>query len=169
MAACLLFCISEDTKAVDCLIQDSPKGTELMSEVQSPLDGEEHKTQLKNNEPFDSDFIGAAPEDCQKWLFGRQSHDRSVDQNLVAVVDARGYEPLEFGRYGALPAAANVRYDFRINYCQAGNILAALQHVAPDVTYPTYCGNKDKFMDEHGVFDVCEADRFCMAEAPDVK
>ena len=40
---------------------------------------------------------------------------------------------------------------------------------SPEVVYPIYYGNKERFTDEKGVFDVEEADRWCMAVDSDVR
>ena len=67
-----------------------------------------------------------------------------------------------------LPPETNVWYDFRVDHRQAGHVLSALIFTAPDVVYPVYYGNKETFTDEHGVFDVQEAERYCRAVDSDV-
>ena len=158
----------------------------LVESREGPPNGQRLRTQLQDNETFDTDFIGATPTDCQRWASERCSHDLFPFQNLVAIVDARsakdgtllmqryvkvaeGTEPLTFGAYGVLPRETNTWYDFRVDRRQAGRVVAALTITSPEVTYPIWYGNKERFTDEHGVFDVQETDRYCNAVDPDVK
>lgn len=137
------------------------------------------------NDTFQSEFIGATEQDCQGWALERQQHDNSVDQNMIVIVDARsardetvlvqhfnerpdGQDDFTFGDYGVLPAERNVWYSYRVKYQDAPEVTAALSMTSPEVTYPIYYGNKEHFTDEHGVFDVTEATRYCRAEDADV-
>ena len=79
------------------------------------------------------------------------------------------YEPITFGAYGVLPAETNVWYEYRVDHRQAMHVFSALTETAPDVTWPIYYGNKETFTDEHGVFDVQEAELYCMGIDPDVR
>ena len=157
----------------------------IVESRKGPPNGQRLRDQLPDNETFETDFIGATAADCQEWAAERCSLDRASIESLVAIIDARSakdgtllmqkyeppledLEPLTFGGYGALPRETNTWYEFRVDHRQAGLVLAALTMTSPGVTYPIYYGNKERFTDEHGVFDVQEADRYCSAVDPDV-
>lgn len=144
------------------------------------------RRQLPSNEIFSTEFTGATIADCQEWAAERCSHDKYPIDSFLAIVDARsakdgtilmqsynpplgGQEPLTFGGYGALPRENDTWYDFRVDHRHAGLVLAALTITSPGVTYPIWYGNKERFTDENGVFDVLEAERYCRAEDPDVR
>ena len=141
---------------------------------------------FQEDEIFETDFIGASPEDCQQWAQEWSTHDRSTYGCILAIIDARspkdgtilmqkyvqppaGTKYFVFGGYGILPPETNVWYDFRVDYHQTGKVEAALLFVAPNVTWPFWYGNKERFTDEDGVFDVQECDRYCNGVDPDVK
>ncbi|QIX02299.1 hypothetical protein AMS68_007816 [Peltaster fructicola] len=192
MAGCMLFCVSEEAKsatrqALNIKHEKYDVGHFFLVESRGgPTRSERFRMALEENDSFDTDFIGATPEDCQAWALERQRHDNKVDQDLIAIVDARSAkdgtllvqkyytlpedcDALTFGGYGALPPERNVWYDFRVDHRYAGKVIAALTEVSPEVAYPIYYGNKDRFTNSDGVFDVQEADRFCRAEDADVK
>ncbi|KAF2719309.1 hypothetical protein K431DRAFT_331304 [Polychaeton citri CBS 116435] len=191
MCGTLLFCISELAFALtsDVLSVEAEESGGHFSLVESragPPIGQHFKRQLGENQTFHTDFINATPQECQRWAFERQKHDNSVDQGLIAILDERsardgtlliqiynglpeGCEPLIFGRYGELPPERDVWYDFRIDYHQAAVLSAGLTMVTPEIAYPIYYENKERFTDEHGVFDVREASRFGSNRDPDVK
>jgi hypothetical protein len=142
----------------------------LVESREGPPDGQRLRKQLKDNETFETDFIGATPADCQRWANERCRHDRSSYDTLIAIVDARsakdgtllmqkyvqppaGTEEFTFGGYGVLPRETNVWFDFRVDIRHAERIIAALSYISPEVTYPFYYGNKERFTDENGVFD----------------
>lgn len=164
--------------------EGGPRFFFLVESYEGPQDGQ-HKKQLQTNETFDTDFIEASPEDCQKWLANRLRRDRAPYDSLLAIADARsaedgtlliqhyveppaGTDELTFGGYGVLPKKTNVWYDFRVDYRQAGKVIASLIETTPQVIFPIYFGNKETFTNEEGVFDVAEATRYCRAEDPDV-
>ena len=217
MTHVLLFCVSEEAKAVrystlplcryitltvktsfvrdvlnsdiyggNARAQGTPGGFYLVESREGPPDGQRLREQLQEDETFETDFIGATPEECQRWADEWSRHDRSTYGRILAIVDARsakdgtilmqnyvqppaGTGYFIFGGYGILPPETNVWYDFRVDYYQAGKVVDALHYVAPDVTWPFWYGNKERFTDEDGVFDVQECDRYCRGVDPDVK
>lgn len=137
------------------------------------------KVELTEDESFETDFIGASLQDCQNWLIEQQRKHNFIEQNILAIVDARSAQdgtilmshfypkmdpPLEFGRYGELPKEGDTWYDYRIEYERAADLDAALTTTAPDCTYPVYFGLKEELTDEHGVFDVARATRLSSGE-----
>ena len=109
-----------------------------------------------------------------------------IPLDLITIVDARsakdrtvsiqhyvrppaGTEDFTFGEYGVLPRETNVWYDFRVDYRQAQKVHAALTENSPEVIFPIYFGNKETFTDENGVFNVAEAQRYCIGVDPDVQ
>ena len=165
--------------------EGGPRFFYLVESREGPPDGQHFRKQLQANGTFDTDFIGATPEDCQKWLANRLRYDRAPYDSLLTIVDARsaeegtlliqhyveppaGTEQLVFGGYGVLPKETNVWYDFRVDYRQAGKVMASLTETTPEIIFPIYFGNKEIFTNEDGVFDVEEATRYCRAKDPDV-
>jgi hypothetical protein len=150
-----------------------------------PNKREVFRKELKDDETFESEFIGASEEECQKWALEKQFQVKFLDQDIIAIADARSAkddtlliqyyardmdppEPyLEFPGFGVLPKKRNIWYDYRIDYKDAAQVHASLQHVSPDCSYPTYFGRKEQLTDEHGVFNVAKATLFCEGKDPD--
>lgn len=122
-----------------------------------PNKEEKFKTKLKNDEPLKSEWLGASAQDCQKWTLEKQYQVNFIEQDIIIIVDARSAEddtlliqyysrqinnlkPFEFPGFGALPREYDVWYDFRIDPRWASEIVAGLQWVAPDVSFPRYFG-----------------------------
>lgn len=127
--------------------------------------------ELKDGETFETDFIGAREVDCQSWAQTQILLDKSLDNELIAIVDQRSaldktiimqffnQKPgLDFPPYGILPPKENVWYSFRIPYKDAFTLVAALTATAFDVAYPIYFGRKEEFINEQGVFEVHKAE-----------
>ena len=168
--------------------EEGPKNARLWYLVESrdgPPEGQPLKKQLPDDEAFEFGFIGASPTECQEWANQRCRHDRAPMQTIIAIIDARsakdgtilmqkyvqppaGTEDFIFGEYGVLPQQTNVWYDFRVDHRHAGKVEAALCFTAPNVTFPFWYGNKERFTGEDGVFDVPECYRYCNASDPDV-
>ena len=150
-----------------------------------PSDREGFKRELKDDETFETDFIGASEQDCQKWALEKQFQVRFIVQDIIAIVDARSArddtlliqyyareldppEPaLEFGEFGVLPREHNTWYDFRIDYTGAGEVYVDLTNGPIDSVYPTFFGRKEELTDERGVFNVAKATRLVRGEDPD--
>jgi hypothetical protein len=147
-----------------------------------PSNREGFKTELTDDETFETDFIGASEQDCKEWALEKQFQVKFIEQNIIAIVDARSArdntlliqyyaeeldppEPaLEFGEFGALPQEPNTWYDYRIDYKGAALVHIALTYGPFDTAYPTYFGRKEELTDEHGVFNVAMADRLVRGE-----
>jgi hypothetical protein len=151
-----------------------------------PSDYEGFKTELKYDETFETDFIGASEQDCQKWALEKQFQVNFIEQDTIAIADARSArddtlliqsyareldppEPaLEFGEFGVLPREHNTWYDFRIDYKGADWVVIHLTKNGPlDSIYPTYFGRKEELTDERGIFNVAKAKRLVRGEDPD--
>ena len=150
-----------------------------------PSDREGFKTELKDDETFETDFIGASEQDCQKWVLEKSFQVNFIDQDILAIADARSArddtlliqyyaremdppEPfLEFPEFGILPRENNIWYDFRIDYKGAASVYIDLTMCEPmETIYPTYFGLKEELTDERGVFNVTKARRFVIGEDP---
>lgn len=158
----------------------------LVESRAGPSDGQGFKAELNDDETFETDFIGASEQDCQQWAVEKQSQHNIIEQDIIAIADVRsatdstllmqhyvhkeadGEEPLQFGRYGVLPRERDTWHDFRIDPSGADNVLAALEYVTFDVSYPVYFGHKEELTDEHGVFDVARAQRLMEDEDPSI-
>jgi hypothetical protein len=138
--------------------------------------------ELKDDETFETDFIGASAQDCQQWALEKQVQANFIDYDLIAIADARSAgddtlllqyysreleEPLEFWEFGVLPREHTTWYDFRIDYRGAASAVLHLTNYGPmDTIYPTYFGRKEELTDERGVFNVAKALRFVRGEDP---
>ena len=123
-----------------------------------PSDYEGFKLELKDDETFETDFIGASEQDCQKWALEKQFQVNFIEQDIIAIADARSVrddtlsiqyyareldhpEPaLEFGEFGVLPRERNTWYDFRIDYKGAAWVYIDLINGPIDSVYPAYFG-----------------------------
>lgn len=141
--------------------------------------------ELKHDETFETDFIGASEQDCQKWALEKQFQVNFIEQEIIAIADARSARddtllmqfyarelghpegPLEFPEFGVLPREHNTWYDFRIDYKGAAWVHAHLNFGPIDTVYPTYFGRKEELTDERGVFNVAKAKRLVRGEDPD--
>ncbi|KAF2275746.1 uncharacterized protein EI97DRAFT_434150 [Westerdykella ornata] len=179
MMSTLLFCTAEDAKP---FIHRILAGNNLYL-VQSrnlPNDRSGFKMLLNEGEDFETEFIGASPEECQKWTREKSVQVDFIHQYVLVIADERtsrdgtilvqwfnedlgDEEPLEFPPYGVLPKT-NTWYDFRIDPKAFFRLFAALESTSPDVAYPTYYGRKDELTDENGVFDVIKAVRTIVGE-----
>jgi hypothetical protein len=151
-----------------------------------PDDGEGFKVELRDDESFQTEFIGATEQECQNWALEHQFQNLHIEQDIVVIADARSAtdntmlmqyysreledlgpnEPdLEFGEYGLLPRERSTWYDFRIDYQEAFEVWSSLMFGPPDGVYPVYFGLKEDLTDERGVFNVTEATRLVRGES----
>ncbi|EEP77045.1 predicted protein [Uncinocarpus reesii 1704] len=164
-------------KVLNHVFHDDVRCFYLVESNVCPASREGFKTKLQEDEYFESDFINASEEQCKSWALEKEFQVNFIEQDLIAIVDARSArdetilmchynylrdpgDGLEFGDFGVLPREPNVWYDFRIDYRGAHMVCVALHYVPPDLSYPAYFGCKEKFTDEHGVFDVQKALRY---------
>ncbi|KAF2277203.1 uncharacterized protein EI97DRAFT_397220 [Westerdykella ornata] len=174
----LLFCVAEDAKPFIHRILDGNYLC-LVQSCDVPSDPTGFKTQLKEGEDFETEFIGASQEDCQKWTREKSAQVNFINPYVLVIADERtardgtisaqfysegmGKEdeemPLEFPGYGVLPPKSDTWYDYRIDPKAFFRLSAALDSTAIDVAYPIYYGRKDELTDENGVFDVIKAFR----------
>ena len=157
-----------------------------------PSTPEGFKNELRDDETFETDFIGASEQDCQSWALEQQSRVNFIEHDIIAIADARGardgtllmqwyaaeLEPLpedagdpgpafNFPKFGVLPKESNLWYDFRVDYTESVDVIVCLNYVSPDGVYPVYFGLKEELTDERGVFDVVRARRLVRGEDPD--
>lgn len=166
-------------------MKDDLEGMRLFYLVDShtlPKNDEKFRMELGENETFETDWIGASEQDCQKWTLEKQYQVNWISQDVIAIADARSArddtiliqfhsrvepEPLEFGRYGVLPQEQNTWYNFRVELSKADPVLCSLSEGAFDCVYPVYFGHKEMLTDVHGVFDVDKAERLVRGEDPE--
>lgn len=140
------------------------------------------KEELQDDETFESDFIGDSWQDCQNWLLQNQVQHNFIEQDFIAIADARSAtdntlvvqfygreldpeEPVEFEGFGVLPREPNTWVDWRIEPQGAGQVWTSLFFGAIERTYPVYLGRKEELTDANGVFNVVEAQRLVRGEA----
>lgn len=169
-----------DIKATKANGEDGARFFYLIESRAGPSnDDKRFRQELKDNEPFETDFIGASLQDCQIWALEQQRQHNFIEQDIIVIVDARSVrdgtvlashfhpkmdEPLEFGRYGQLPREGDTWYDYRIDYQRVKDVSAALGFGPIDAVYPLYFGLKEELTDERGVFGVAKAERIIMGE-----
>ena len=134
---------------------------------------------MRDGETFDSEFIGASPDDCRAWAKENQYKVNFIEQNVIAIVDARSAEDKTiimscfvresmydedelFPPWGTLPREEdlNTWLDYRIEYPFSFTVKVYWNMHSSELTYPAFLGKKEDFTDEHGVFDVTNAQKF---------
>ncbi|GIJ84579.1 hypothetical protein Asppvi_003426 [Aspergillus pseudoviridinutans] len=158
--------------------EDPPFLYYLVESKDCPSTREGFRTRLQDGESFESDFINASKEECQKWALDKWLQPikfNFIEQSIIAIADERSAQdgtllmsfyfgedapdepPMEFNGYGPLPPKGNTWYDFRIHHNAAQLFHASVLFTEPDILFPNYFGRPDKFTDETGVFDVLKA------------
>ena len=137
-----------------------------------PSNEQPFKEILKEGEAFETDFIGASKQDCQKWAL-ENDKSKNIVNGLIAILDARSAKDrtlviqfyndpkgpkLECGDFGILPKELGLWYEFRIDYKKVPDVIASFEVGDYDQVYPVYFGRKEELTDEHGVFDVAKAE-----------
>lgn len=135
---------------------------------------------MGDDEAFGDGFIGASVQSCQNWALEVQFQDKSIEQDVIAVADARTARDgtisiqvyfrdvsIEFPGYGTLPPRCNTWYDFRVDYRGSVEVIRQLYFGPPDSVYPVYFARKKELVDENGVFDVKRATRMASGIDPD--
>lgn len=156
----------------------------LVESRDCPSSEDGFRIELKDNETFNTEFIGASVQECQKWAREKQFKVNFIEQDIIAIADARsakdatlliqyydeeldGDEPLLFGELGELPREHNKWYDYRVDYRKAPTVISELNDGPIDGVYPVYFGRKEELTDEHGVFNVARAERLVVGQDPD--
>jgi hypothetical protein len=153
-----------------------PSGTNghffLVESRSGPSNGQPFIEILKEGETFETDFVDASKQDCQKWAL-ENDKSRTIVDGLIAILDARSAKDrtlviqfyndpkgpkLECGDFGILPKEFGVWYEFRIDYKKAFDVIASFEVGDYDKVYSVYFGRKEELTDEHGVFDVAKAE-----------
>lgn len=147
----------------------------LVESHADPSSWESFKLELKDDDTFETDFISASEQDWKKWALEMQSKHLFIEQNIIAIADARsasdgtllmqhyvGEEScFPIGRYGVLPREHDVWFDYKINYNGAAEVIIALTNGPYNSVYPIYYGNKKELTNELGIFDVTKAHTSC--------
>ncbi|KAL9111846.1 MAG: hypothetical protein Q9227_003696 [Pyrenula ochraceoflavens] len=152
----------------------------LVESREGPVNDEQmFRMELKENETFERDFIGASVQDCQKWALEKQYQHKFIHQDCITIVDARSImdntvlscyfnhkmeEPLRFGKYGPLPREEDTWYNFRVDHERAADINIEFYFGPFDGVYPLFFGLKEELTDKYGVFDVDKAIRVLEGE-----
>lgn len=152
-----------------------------------PTSFEEFKTALGDNETFETDFIGASEEDCQKWVRENGLQTNFIVPNLFAIADARTAkdrtlliqsfqeeialdpdeeEYLAWPQFGVLPPPGknNTWWSYRVSFKDVPEALLDLGEFGIFEADLPYYGLKDRLTDEHGVFNVTKATRILLGE-----
>lgn len=138
-----------------------------------PTQPEDLKTELDENEPIMTEFIGTSLQDCQSWIRDHCDQNTGLEYNQLFVADAHSARDntilasvyptsISFGDVEdtkVLPPQADTWYDFRIDY---KDIMYFYIHIAkgePDLVYYLYFAHPERCTDEHDVFSVTKAKR----------
>jgi hypothetical protein len=157
-----------------------------------PVSRKGFKRQLGENETFESDFIGASVEDCQKWERENSPEVNFIVRELIVIVDARSAKdntvliqryqretpPIDTGEedlrrhwppFGILPPPDkdDTWWSYRVKLEDANDALLDLSEFGIMEARPTYYGYKDRLTDEHGVFNVVKGRRITFGEDPE--
>ncbi|CAI6334247.1 unnamed protein product [Periconia digitata] len=171
MGGTLLFCTAEEAKTAINSIQSKGRRIYLVESRECPSDESGFKTEVANEGDVESAFISASEKDCQKWYSDHEATALFIEPNHIVIADARtakdGTVLLQWYResgeecspYGVLPPESDTWWDYRILPEHIQNVVACLEFVASDVSFPVYIGRKDEFTDENGVFDAEKADQ----------
>jgi hypothetical protein len=65
------------------------------------------KYELTNDETFESEFIVASKLDCQRWALEQQSQNNLVEQDFIAIADARSARDNTLFRYSIYYSATS--------------------------------------------------------------
>ena len=150
-----------------------------------PAEYKGFKHELGDGETFETEFIGASEEDCQKW--GRENSVKAnvVNPALIAIADARTakdqtlliqlyHSPglltpedmLSWPEIGEIPPSdkENTWWSYRVSFKDAPEAILALGPEGIDENDFPYYGLKDRLTDENGVFNVVKAGRIALGE-----
>ncbi|KAH8702319.1 hypothetical protein BGW36DRAFT_356445 [Talaromyces proteolyticus] len=189
MTNVLLFCTSEEAKQVTRKALNMKEGDRvnicstfyLVESRTCPKNREDFRQEIQDNNTFESEFIGASAQDCQKWALNNQYRVNFVEHDIITMADScnatdntlsiqfysRLDPPLEFEGFGALPREVKTWHDFRVDYKDARTVYTSLYFGPFGAVYPAYFGRKEEFTDEHGIFDVAKAERALLSHGPD--
>ncbi|KAJ5658447.1 uncharacterized protein N7484_002096 [Penicillium longicatenatum] len=172
MSRILLFCVAEEAKSLIPKIsrefshkENVPPPFWLVESNVCPRDQAGFKVVLKDDEPFESDFINASKEQCQKWAQENWDKVDGISHEDIAIADERTsrdgtllmsswhFDNVDLDGWGPLPPRVPAWYDFRVHH-RAVDAFEVSQHWCPlDEALPIYYGQPEKYTDEAGVFD----------------
>ncbi|KAI1170209.1 hypothetical protein F4777DRAFT_584134 [Nemania sp. FL0916] len=180
MAAHLLFCTASEAKpfiykAMDVKIPGTDQSWFNLVETRAdPENGDHFKRELKTDEEFGTEFIGASEKECQDWAMEMQGRHNFIGQDLIAIADARSAsdDTLLMQFYGRKPDNDDTErepwpqendswHSYRVDYREAHKVIASFDEGDFDAIYPVYFGRKEELTDENGVFDVARAESIC--------
>jgi len=150
-----------------------------------PAEYKGFKHELGDGETFETEFIGASEEDCQKWEREISDEVNFINRALIAIADARTVKDqtllIQFYQLSALPTPEdnlpwpefgdlpppdkeNTWWSYRVSFKDAAEAILALgPHGIEDNDLP-YFGLKDRLTDENGVFNVVKARCIALGE-----
>ncbi|KAJ5664119.1 hypothetical protein N7507_004850 [Penicillium longicatenatum] len=172
MSRILLFCVAEEAKSLIPKIsrefshkENVPPPFWLVESNVCPRDQAGFKVVLKDDEPFESDFINASKEQCQKWAQENWDKVDGISHEDIAIADERTardgtvlmsswqHDNIDIEGWGPLPPKVPAWYDFRVHH-RAVDAYEITQHwCPPHDALPIYYGQPEKYTDEAGVFD----------------
>jgi hypothetical protein len=150
-----------------------------------PAESKGFKHELGNGETFETEFIGASEEDCQKWERENSDKVNFINPALIAIADARTAKDqtlliqlyqlpvlptpeneLPWPEIGEIPTPdkENTWWSYRVSFKDAPEAILALGPEGIDENDLPYYGLKDRLTDENGVFNVAKARRISMGE-----
>lgn len=159
--------------------KDQPPMFLLVESKVCPEDGKAFKTELKDNEHFESDFINASKEQCQKWAQGNWKGITYSSREDIAIADERTARDgtllmstwcqsnVPFEDWGPLPPKVNTWYDFRIHHRAACEFSIDIHWAPIGEAYPIYYAQPEKYTNDAGIFDVYKVDSWLKGELED--
>jgi len=195
----LLFCVAKEAKSLvpQVLALRNPEYDDvpmfyLVESRVCPTSREGFKETLQDGEVFETDFIGASEEDCQRWERENTPQVNFIAKGLIAIIDARSVKDgtiliqsyqeeslhseedetkldIGFPAFGILPPRdkANTWWSYRVKFEDAFAVLLDLGEFGILEAELPYYGYKDRLTDEHGVFNVAKAQRITFGEEPE--
>ena len=150
-----------------------------------PAEYKGFKHELGDGETFETEFIGASEEDCQKWERENSDKVNFIDQALIAIADTRTAkdqtlliqlyqkpvpripeDKLPWPEIGEIPPPdkENTWWSYRVSFKDAPEAILALGPEGIEPNDLPYYGLKDRLTDENGVFNVVKARRIALGE-----
>jgi len=140
---------------------------------------------LGDGETFETEFIGASEEDCQKWERENSDKVNFINPALIAIADARTAkdqtlliqlyqlpvlptpeDELSWPEIGEIPPPdkENTWWSYRVSFKDVPEAILALGPQGMHEDNLPYYGLKDRLTDENGFFNVVKARRIAMGE-----
>ncbi|KAI0506266.1 hypothetical protein F5B22DRAFT_650824 [Xylaria bambusicola] len=173
----LLFCTAEEAKPFvpKILASEQAQGIypyALVESSQGFQPGQPYRDQLRKDDTFNTDFIGASINDCGAWALSKENN-KYLYTDTIITVDALSVEdetvtlwvyPLHqdapFLRRDQEP---EIWYPFRVHYTKLWPLLVEFLDMGrPADTYGTLFMRNEEFTDANGVFDFDKANEIIL-------